>query len=120
MYLLHFLDTYINLVKYLQNVPLDVSINWCYLHLSNMRSYWKYSKATICRRIKKNIGDIVVTRKTTKTVYSTKEKYLTINQVLARRNGKLFCKKRVMVKAGISPSIIEETVHRLLQKTDLK
>ena len=32
MFLLHFLDTYINMVKYLQRVPLDVSINWRYLH----------------------------------------------------------------------------------------
>ena len=32
MFLLYFLDTYINLVKYLQNVSLDVYINWCYLH----------------------------------------------------------------------------------------
>ena len=56
MFLLYFLDTYINLVKYLQRVLLDVSINWRYLHqdagkpyleISNMRSYWKYSKATI-------------------------------------------------------------------------
>ena len=71
MFLLYFLDTYINLVKYLQNVALDVSINWCYLHqdagktyseISNMRSYWKYSKATICRHMKKNIGDLVVTK----------------------------------------------------------
>ena len=31
MFLLHFLDTYINMVKYLQRVPLDVSINWRYL-----------------------------------------------------------------------------------------
>ena len=42
MFLLYFLDTYINLVKYLQRVPLDVSINWCYLHqdagkISNMK-----------------------------------------------------------------------------------
>ena len=68
MFLLHFLDTYINLIKYLQRVPLDVSINWLYLHqdarktyseISNMRSYWKYSKATICRHMKKNIGDLV-------------------------------------------------------------
>ena len=71
MFLLYFLDTYINLVKHLQNVPLDVFINWCYLHqdagktyseISNMRSYWKYSKATICRHMKKNIGDLVVTK----------------------------------------------------------
>ena len=25
-----------------------------------MRSYWKYSKATICRHMKKNIEDLVV------------------------------------------------------------
>ena len=71
MFLLYFLDTYINLVKYLQRVPLDVSINWRYLHqdagktyseISNMRSCWKYSKVTICRHVKKNIGDLVVMR----------------------------------------------------------
>ena len=48
LFLLYFLDTYINLVKYLQRVPLHVSINWCYQHqdagknyleLSNMRSH---------------------------------------------------------------------------------
>ena len=53
----------------LQRVPLDVSIHWRYLHqdagktyseISKMRSYWKYSKATICRHMKKNIGDLVV------------------------------------------------------------
>ena len=40
--------------------------------------------------------------------------------MLVRKDGKLFCKKRVMVKAHISPSISEETVLRVLQKTDLK
>ena len=81
MSLLCLLGTYINLIKYLQRVPLNVSINWRYLHhdagkrcseISKMRSYWKYSKATICRHMKKNIGDLVVTKeqsgKTTKTV----------------------------------------------------
>ena len=71
MFLFYFLDTYINLVKYLQRVPLDVSINWRYLHqdagktdseISDMRSYWKYSKANVCRHMKKNIGDLVVTK----------------------------------------------------------
>ena len=42
------------------------------------------------------------------------------NQVLARRDRKLFCKKRVMRKAGIPSSISEETVRKVLQKTDLK
>ena len=61
-----------------------------------MRSYWKYSKANICRHMKKNIGDLVVTKeksgKTTKTVRSTKEKYLTTKQALAK-DGKCFWKK---------------------------
>ena len=57
----------LNMAKKLQRVPLDVSIHWCYLHqdagktyseISKMRSYWKYSKATICRHMKKNIGDL--------------------------------------------------------------
>ena len=32
MFLLYFLDTSINMVKYLQRVPLDIFINWHYLH----------------------------------------------------------------------------------------
>ena len=56
-------------VKNLQKVPLDVSIHWSYLHrnagktyseISKIRSYWKYSKATICRHMQRNIGDLVV------------------------------------------------------------
>ena len=31
------------------------------------------------------------------------------NQVLVRRDGKLFCKKRVVVKAGIPPAINKKT-----------
>ena len=88
-----FLDTYyVNLAKYLHRVSLEVSINWHYLYqdggkayseISNMRSHWKYSKATIWRQMKKNIGDLVVKKKsgkTTKTVVSAKRKYLTTKQ----------------------------------------
>ena len=65
MFLLYFLDNYINLVKYLQRVPSDVSINWCYLHqdagktfskISNMRSFGSVRKqpsAGIWKRILK-------------------------------------------------------------------
>ena len=81
-------------------------------------------EVTICRHVKKNIGDFAVTKewsgKTTKTVCFTKEKYPTTNQALARRDGRLFCKKRVMVKAGIPPTISEEIVRRVLWNTDLK
>ena len=59
------------MVKNSQKVPLDVSINLRYLHqeagktyseISKMRSYWNYSKANICRHMKKNTGDLVVTK----------------------------------------------------------
>ena len=42
------------------------------------------------------------------------------NQALARRDGKRFCKKIVMGKAGIPSSISEETVRKVVQKTDLE
>ena len=47
-----------------------------------MRSYWKNSKAIICKHMKKNIGDLVVMKK-----------YLTKNQALVKRDRKLICKK---------------------------
>ena len=43
MFLLYFLDTYINLFKYLQRVPLGVSINWCYLHQDAGKTYLEIS-----------------------------------------------------------------------------
>ena len=55
--------------KVLQRVPLEISVHWRHLHqdgrntwleLSKMESYEKYSKATICRDIVKNIGDLVL------------------------------------------------------------
>ena len=62
------LDTYIyiqlNMVKKVETVPLDASIHWHYLHqdvrktyseISKFRSYWKYSKTTIRRHMKRNI-----------------------------------------------------------------
>ena len=64
------------------------------------------------------MGDLVIMKeqsgKTTKTAFSTKEKHLTTNQALARRDGKLLCKKGVMLKAGIPSSITEETVRIVL------
>ena len=42
MFLLYFLDTYINMAKYLQKVPLDVSINWRYLHQDAGKTWIKW------------------------------------------------------------------------------
>ena len=37
-----FLDTYINLAKYLRRVTLDVSVNWRYLHQDAGKTYSEY------------------------------------------------------------------------------
>ena len=113
MFLLYFLDTYINMVKCLQRVPFDVSINWFYLVLAASRgrkdlfrnikneTIPEVSRATISRTMKKKI----------KTVWLAKEKY---TKLLQEEMGNLFVKV-VMVKAGIPPFISEETLRRVLQ-----
>ena len=80
------------MAKNSQRLPLDISIYWCYLHqdagknyskISKMRSYRKHSKATIYKHMKKNIGvSVVELRKNNQ-----------FDKALARRDGKLLCKK---------------------------
>ena len=85
--------------------------------ISNIRSYWKYSKGTICQAYEKEYWKLSGYERTVREEYcSTKEKYLTTIQVLATRDGKRFCKKRFMMQSGIPPSIREETSCRVLQK----
>ena len=52
------------MVKKVETIPLDSSIHWHYLHqdvrktyseISKFRLYWKYSKTTIRRHMKRNI-----------------------------------------------------------------
>ena len=89
--------------------------------ISNIRSYWKYSKGTICQAYEKEYWKLSGYERTVREEYcSTKEKDLTTIQVLATRDGKRFCKKRFMMQSGIPPSIREETSYRVLQKIDLK
>ena len=57
-----------------------------------MRLYWKHSKATICKHMKKNIGDLVVTKKKSgKTAIGEKrkKKYFMTNQAMGN-----FCAKK--------------------------
>ena len=44
MFSLYFLDPFINMVKYLQIVPLDESINWCYRYQDAGNTYSEISK----------------------------------------------------------------------------
>ena len=103
-----FLDTYINVIKYLERFPLDVSINWHHLHqdagktyseISKMRSYWKYQKQTSAE----------IWRRKAKLSVRQKRNILQQTKRLQEEIGKCFV-KRVMVRAGIPPSISNETV----------
>ena len=118
----------------LQRFPLGVSIHWRYLHqdggktwfeISKMKSYGKYSKATICRHMVKIIGDLVPDKRkknqsrSTKLSDRQKRNILRQAKVLQEEVGN-FSVKRVMVRAGIPPSISTATVRRVMKKRGLK
>jgi hypothetical protein len=55
-----------------QRVPLIASLHWRYLHqdgkktwkeIANIKDYNKYSKATICRYMKRKIDDFVIDKR---------------------------------------------------------
>ena len=83
-----------------------------------MRSNWKYSKATICRHRKKNIGDLVVDLRKNiqggppKLSVRQKGNILRQTKLLQEEMGN-FCIKRVMVRASIPSSISAEAVRRV-------
>ena len=123
-----------SLTKILQRVPLEISIHWRDLHqdgrkswleISNMKSYGKYSKATMCRHMVKNIGDLVPDKRKQnqdrpiKLSYRQKRNILHQAKVLQEEVGN-FSVKRVMVRAGIPQSISTATVRRLMRKAGLK
>ena len=122
------------MTKNLQRVSLEVSIHWRYLHqdagktwfeISKMKSYGKYSKATICRHMVKIIGDLVPDKRKqnqgrpTKLSDRQKRNILRQAKVLQEEVGN-FSVKRVMVRAGIPPSISTATVRRVMKKAGLK
>ena len=75
--------------------------------------------------MKKNIGDLVVDLRKhnqgrpPKLSVRQKRNILRQTKLLQEEMGN-FCVKRVMVKAGIPPSINEDTVRRVLRKAGLK
>ena len=123
------------MTKTLQRVPLEVSIHWRYLHqdagktwleISKMRpSYKKYSKATICRHMKKEIGDLVADQRKynkgrpQKLSDRQKRNILRQTKILQSELGN-FCVKRVMVRADIPPSVNPQTVRRVMKKSGLR
>ena len=88
-----------------------------------MKSYGKYSKATICRHMVENIGDLVPDKRKQNqgrpTKLSDRQKRSILHQakVLQEEVGN-FSVKRVMVRAGIPPCISTATVRRVMKKAE--
>ena len=116
--------------KVLQRGPLEVSIQWRYLHqdgkktwleISTMKSYGKYSKATICRHMVKNIGDLLPDKwkqnqgRSANLWDRQKRNILHQAKVLQGQMGN-FGMKIVVVRAGISSSISTATIRRVMRK----
>ena len=87
-----------------------------------MRLYWKYSKATICRHMKKNTGDLVVAKekpgKTTNAVFFGKREITYDQPSACEKRCETFMQKRVMVKAVIPLSISKETARSQSNQND--
>ena len=93
--------------------------------LSTMKSYGKYSKATICRHMVQNISDLVPDKRKQNqgrpTKLSDRQERNILHQakVLQEEMGK-YSVKRAVVSAGISPSISTATVRKVMKKAGLK
>ena len=115
-------------------VHLEVSIHWRYLHqdqektwkeIARMKDYKKYSKATICRHMKKPINDTVIDKRRNNKgrprKLTARDKRNILRQVeILRRDYGYFTTKRLKVFAGVSPEISDETVRRVLRDAGFK
>ena len=98
-----------------QRFPLEVSVHSRYQHQdagksclekAKMWSYRKYSKATICKHMKKSIVDLAVDKKegksraATNTISSTKQNIIRQTKILQEETEN-FCVKRIKFRATI-------------------
>ena len=119
------------MVKNLKIFPLDISIHWRYLHqdagkiyleISKTRSYWKYSKAAASIHMEKNIGDLVADlwknnlRRPPNLSFQQKRNIFRKIKNFQEDMGDFGVKR---VKAGVSPFVREETIHRIRGKAGL-
>lgn len=108
-----------NPAKKRERVPYVSSLHWRYLHqdgkktwkeIASMKDYKKYSKATICRHMKRKIDDSVVdNRKYNKgrpEKLTEREKCNIIRQVeILRRDYGYFTTKRLKIFAGVPEDV---------------
>lgn len=117
-----------------ERVPLVASLHWRYLHqdgmktwkeIASMKDYKKYSKATICRHMRRKIDDSVIDRrkqnKGRPQKLSERDKRNILRQVeILRRDYGYFTTKRLKVFAGVSADVSDETVRRVLRANGFK
>ena len=130
MFLLYFLDIYMNLVKYLLRVPLDVSINQRHLHQDAGKTYRKWDHAgsifqsNHLQAYEKEYWRLSAYERIIREDYQNclfdKREISYDKSSACEKRWETFLLKRVMVKAGIQTSISEEPVRKFLQKTNLK
>ena len=112
-------------------VPIDISVHWRYLH-QDLRKTWakikrynkkykKFSKATICRHMKKQIGDNVMDKrkfnKGRPRKLSLRDERNILRQISVLRSQKVnFTIKRLRLSAGIAHDVSDETVRRVLHR----
>ena len=109
----------INSMRYLHQ---DGRKTW--LEISKMKSYGKYSKATICRHMVQNIGNLLPDKwkqnqgRSANLLDRQKRNVLHQGKVLQGQMGN-FSMKIVVVRAGISPSVHTATIRRVMRKAGL-
>jgi transposase len=116
-----------------KRVPIEVSIHWRYLHqdmkksskeiqADRARGYHLYSKATICRHMKKSVSDAVVDRRKfnkgrpAKLTDRDRRSILRQIDVLRSRNEMNFSVKKIKVMAGLSRDVCDESVRLVLKR----
>jgi len=117
----------------LHRVPRSVSIHWRYLHqdlhktcteILSMKSYKHYSKATVCRHMKKPIdAETADTRRRVggrPRAFNDRDerRILRVAEQLRASDGH-FTIKRVKVAAGIQ-HVCDETVRRVFRRVGLR
>lgn len=116
--------------RLLNRVPIQHSIHWRYLHqdgkktwreINNIRAYKKYSKATICRHMKKSVSDIVIDRRKEnkgrpKLLTARDERTIMRQAEILRSDYGHFTVKRLKFFSNLEESVSDQTVRRVLHK----
>lgn len=115
-------------------VPLEVSIHWRYLHQDakktwaqiqrHTKAYAKFSKATICRHMKKSIHEKIFDKRTINKGRPKKLSERDVRNILRqvevlRAQNVNFTIKRLRLAADVPKDVSDENVRRVLQRDTL-